>query len=301
MNDLERIRMAQVRAAEDMIVSELQQKGLAPSPASTPASPSSASPGAAPSGWIAGEPPQGVDLAWLHLKGDHQDEEGGWETLERVVLGVRVDAYVGGGHHEPLFHEAGDWRGDSYKDCVHDDGDYIVAWLPYAVPSLTLGSPAPTGQTLSDERIDYAKRVQCSSCTGGNHPTGPGSEWGCTDCLGSGLDPRAFAGGIEQALNDAYAEGRKDEREAMLIEQCGGCDCAQLINGRITGEAHLEVCPQFNAAARADRECRGAPAAASGETNERRLIAREHPTDRGLAAHEIEQRGAAPSERKNNG
>jgi hypothetical protein len=36
---------------------------------------------------------------------------------------------------------------------------------------------------------------------------------GCTDCLNTGRDPQAFAGGIDEALNDAYAEGRKDQSE----------------------------------------------------------------------------------------
>ena len=57
----------------------------------------------------------------------------------------------------------------------------------------------------------YSKRVQCSSC----HGSGTAGEHGCTDCLGKGLDQMAFVGGIEGALNDAYAEGRRDEQEEL--------------------------------------------------------------------------------------
>jgi hypothetical protein len=56
----------------------------------------------------------------------------------------------------------------------------------------------------------YSDRVKCKSCENGSGPHG------CTDCLNTGRDFQAFAGGIEQALNDAYAEGRKDEREHIM-------------------------------------------------------------------------------------
>jgi hypothetical protein len=56
----------------------------------------------------------------------------------------------------------------------------------------------------------YSDRVKCKSCENGSGP------YGCTDCLNTGHDPQAFAGGIDAALNDAYAEGRKDEREEAL-------------------------------------------------------------------------------------
>lgn len=55
----------------------------------------------------------------------------------------------------------------------------------------------------------YSERVRCQSCANGSGPNG------CTDCLNTGHDFQAFVGGIEQALNDAYAEGRADEREAI--------------------------------------------------------------------------------------
>jgi hypothetical protein len=58
----------------------------------------------------------------------------------------------------------------------------------------------------------YSARVRCKSCENGSGPNG------CTDCLNTGHDPMAFAGGIDVALNDAYAEGRKDERESRLPE-----------------------------------------------------------------------------------
>lgn len=57
----------------------------------------------------------------------------------------------------------------------------------------------------------YADRVRCTSCANGSGPNG------CTDCLNTGQDFAAFAGGIDQALNDAYAEGRKDERETVNL------------------------------------------------------------------------------------
>lgn len=93
----------------------------------------------------------------------------------------------------------------------------------------------------------YADRVKCNSCINGSGPHG------CTDCLNTGWDQSAFAGGIEQALNDAYAEGRKDEREAMLIQQCGelpfsgvtACNCAARLAGRVDGDVHFEGCPNF--------------------------------------------------------
>jgi hypothetical protein len=59
---------------------------------------------------------------------------------------------------------------------------------------------------------DYSDRVKCKSCENGSGPNG------CTDCLNTGRDFSAFVGGIEQALNDAYAEGRKDERAQILEE-----------------------------------------------------------------------------------
>lgn len=55
---------------------------------------------------------------------------------------------------------------------------------------------------------NYSDRVKCKSCENGSGPSG------CTDCLNTGHDPMAFAGGIDAALNDAYAEGRKDEAES---------------------------------------------------------------------------------------
>jgi hypothetical protein len=61
--------------------------------------------------------------------------------------------------------------------------------------------------------MSYSERVKCQSCDG----SGSRGEHGCTDCLGKGLDHAAFVGGIEEALNDAYAEGRKDEREALTL------------------------------------------------------------------------------------
>lgn len=53
----------------------------------------------------------------------------------------------------------------------------------------------------------YSDRVKCQSCLNGAGPNG------CTDCLNTGYDPGYFSGGIDQALNDAYGEGRKDEQE----------------------------------------------------------------------------------------
>jgi hypothetical protein len=57
------------------------------------------------------------------------------------------------------------------------------------------------------DEMNYSDRVKCKSCESGTGPNG------CTDCLNTGRDFQAFANGIDQALNDAYAEGRKDERE----------------------------------------------------------------------------------------
>jgi hypothetical protein len=50
--------------------------------------------------------------------------------------------------------------------------------------------------------------------------------YGCTDCLNTSLDHQAFVGGMEGALNDAYAEGRKDEAEELSapwvnVRECG--------------------------------------------------------------------------------
>src|SRR6185369_12714285 len=72
-----------------------------------------------------------------------------------------------------------------------------------------LTAPVQSGASTPalDER--YSERIQCKSCGG----TGSQGEHCCTDCLGSGIDPGAFIGGIDAALNEAYAEGRKDERE----------------------------------------------------------------------------------------
>lgn len=60
--------------------------------------------------------------------------------------------------------------------------------------------------------MSYSDRVKCKSCENGSGPNG------CTDCLNTGRDPAAFAGGIDEALNDAYAEGRKDERESIDVD-----------------------------------------------------------------------------------
>jgi hypothetical protein len=46
--------------------------------------------------------------------------------------------------------------------------------------------------------------------------------------LNTGLDSTAMAAGIEQALNDAYAEGRKDEAEARE-GTAGAADLAMLV------------------------------------------------------------------------
>lgn len=42
--------------------------------------------------------------------------------------------------------------------------------------------------TQEDEE-DARNLADCPSCTNGNLPTGPGSEWGCSDCLGTGKVP----------------------------------------------------------------------------------------------------------------
>jgi hypothetical protein len=71
------------------------------------------------------------------------------------------------------------------------------------------GSALPTSALSSEGSAPYSDRVKCTSCENGTGPNG------CTDCLNTGHDPQAFAGGIDAALNDAYAEGRKDERESL--------------------------------------------------------------------------------------
>jgi hypothetical protein len=60
----------------------------------------------------------------------------------------------------------------------------------------------------SEQAANYSDRVRCKSCENGSGPHG------CTDCLNTGHDPMAFAGGVDEALNEAYAEGRKDEAES---------------------------------------------------------------------------------------
>lgn len=75
--------------------------------------------------------------------------------------------------------------------------------------STTLGNRLVHVQAALEAAKNYSDRVKCTSCENGHGPNG------CTDCLNTGYDPQAFAGGIDQALNDAYAEGRKDERDSL--------------------------------------------------------------------------------------
>jgi len=124
---------------------------------------------------------------------------------------------------------ARDWLDDgppqpsAYHDCVNaiEDCDALLSQMqrtPQAEPIQTDGHSV-VGVGLGS----YSARVQCSSCKG----SGSTGEHGCTDCLGKGLDPAAFCGGIEEALNDAYAEGRKDEREQWERVGFIGLDAAQ--------------------------------------------------------------------------
>jgi hypothetical protein len=75
-------------------------------------------------------------------------------------------------------------------------------------PKIDAYTPALSGEGATAPE-PYSARVRCKSCENGSGPNG------CTDCLNTGHDPMAFAGGIDGALNDAYAEGRKDEAETQ--------------------------------------------------------------------------------------
>lgn len=84
--------------------------------------------------WIPGEPPAGVDVAWLHVRYHGMDEEGGQEEVDKVVLGAKGEVPVDCEHSEEVWCEAADWKGEGYYDSVYEDGGVILAWMPYAVP-----------------------------------------------------------------------------------------------------------------------------------------------------------------------
>lgn len=81
---------------------------------------------AAGTDWIEGEPPAEVEVAWLTLTGP--DGEGG--DAARVLLCVRGEDPYG----TEAWCEAGDWKGESRLDSIHEGHTAITAWMPYAVP-----------------------------------------------------------------------------------------------------------------------------------------------------------------------
>lgn len=83
--------------------------------------------------WIDGEPPKGVELAWLRVQYRAGDGEGGWDEAVKVVLGTLV-AFDHEDRQEPEWCEAGDWKGESYLDSIYAEPAFITHWMPYAVP-----------------------------------------------------------------------------------------------------------------------------------------------------------------------
>ena len=71
--------------------------------------------------WIADEPPESVEVAWLRLASPHPEVD--W--VEYVVLGCRSG-------DEGIWCVAADWKAKSHDDPIED---YITHWMPYAVPS----------------------------------------------------------------------------------------------------------------------------------------------------------------------
>lgn len=80
----------------------------------------------------------------------------------------------------------------------------MKAWQHDETGRVTNATERP-GPRWAEVPPAYSERVACQSCKNGSGPHG------CTDCLNTGRDFQAFANGMDQALNDAYAEGRKDE------------------------------------------------------------------------------------------
>lgn len=72
--------------------------------------------------WIAGVPPEDVDMAWLRLRSHDPDDE-----AEVAVLDV-LDLELG-------WMIAGDWKGESFTDQVLEA---ITHFIPYDVPSTRL-------------------------------------------------------------------------------------------------------------------------------------------------------------------
>ena len=79
--------------------------------------------------WIEGEPPKNIELAWLRLQYQAGDGEGGFDWEVKVILGTLVPT-----EHEPEWCEAGDWKGESYRDSIFQWPAFITHWMPYAVP-----------------------------------------------------------------------------------------------------------------------------------------------------------------------
>lgn len=87
-----------------------------------------------------GKPCADVEVAWLLMRSRAGDGEGGSDEAETVVLALRGD--------DEQWFVAGDWRANSTLDSVHDDGGWIVGWMPYEVPAAILAA-APQAQAPS--------------------------------------------------------------------------------------------------------------------------------------------------------
>ena len=70
--------------------------------------------------WNNGAPAPEIEVAWLRV----EEPNGDGECTLRVVLGV---------HDGEWWSEAGDYKGESFKD--HIDGN-ITGWLPFEIPSI---------------------------------------------------------------------------------------------------------------------------------------------------------------------
>ncbi|WP_202758154.1 hypothetical protein [Delftia acidovorans] len=101
-------------------------------------------PAALQQGFRPGKPAADVEVAWLLMRSRAGDGEGGSDEAETVVLALRGD--------DEQWFVAGDWRANSTLDSVHDDGGWIVGWMPYEVPAAQMAA-APQAHAAPAEPV----------------------------------------------------------------------------------------------------------------------------------------------------
>lgn len=88
--------------------------------------------------WMPGQPPRGVEAAWLRVVEDTPDG-----ALERAVLGL-CDP-------DGVWCQAGRWQADDATDQVEGE---ITHWMPYSIPSPRLGVAAYGEKPIAQLRAE---------------------------------------------------------------------------------------------------------------------------------------------------